>query len=371
MEIALGVLKICNNMKTHQILFITLLIILNGCKKENLIDGNPQAVSTHFTFSPAGFGSISTRAGVEVAEDSVANIWILQFDGMTDGSKLVRSEYKASVGNLADMQIILNQGVNHRVIFIANTFDSTLFNEANAPVNTYTYLQFKQKTFEIPDESGMFPGSTEKYLRMYGSYVGDVPNNNSSITLYRICAKINLNYISEDVSSVEDGVRFRITSVQLKNVPTTSSYISDPANSVVFAPPAVADYPVTSGSLDGNPGESYSIGDYVGYVTYYMPENIAGENSSVWSQNLKPLYAPAKSTWLEIKGEGIGSDGRVNEYATFKFYLGNNLTTSYNINTNTQYNISLKFKGINLKDARLEVIRVSDIEIFQEEIIVW
>ena len=342
-----------------------------SCSKELPVGGEVKQVEMGFSLAPAEFGAVVTRAGVAVDENAVMNLWVLQFDGTTDGSKLVRSEYKATVGNLADLQIVLNQGTNHRVLFILNTFDSELFNEVNAPLNTYTYLQFKQKTFSISDESGMFTGSTTKHLRMYGSYEGNVPNKNSSILLYRIGARVNLTYTSEDVSSVPDGVRFRIMSVQLKNVPSTSSYISNPFNSVVFTPSAVVDYPVTTGSQTGASGEAYSIGDYIGYVSYYMPENIRGIIASVGSQQQKPAYAPEKSTWFEIKGEGIGEDGRVNENVTFKLYLGNNLTSSYNINANTQYNITLKFKGVSLTDARLEVIRISDIEIFQEEVIVW
>jgi len=61
----------------------------------------------------------------------------------------------------------------------------------------------------------------------------------------------------------------------------------------------------------------------------------------------------------------------VNENVTFKLYLGNNLTSSYNINANTQYNITLKFKGVSLTDARLEVKRISDIETFEEVVIEW
>jgi hypothetical protein len=354
-----------NNRKV--ICFFLAIFFLGGCSKDNFWNGNSKIVNTYFTFVPAEFGSISTRAGVAVDENSVVNLWVLQFDGTTDGSKLLRSEYKATVENLADLQIVLNQGVNHRVIFIANTFDSSLFSEANAPLNTYTLLQFKEKAFSLADENGMFTGETTKYLRMYGSYVGDIPNKSSSITLYRICSKVHINYISEDVSSVEDGVRFRITSVQLKNVPASSSYISNPTNSAVFSPPSVIDYPVTTGTLIGTTEESYSIGDYEGSVTYYMPENIAGINSSVGSQILKSIYAPAKATYLELKGEGIGNDGRVNEYATFKFYLGNNLTTDYNVNTNTNYSFTVRFKGLNIKDMRLEIIRVSDIEVIVEE----
>lgn len=358
-------------MRKFTITLLIGLLFIASCSKELPGGGEVKQVEMGFSISPAEFGAVVTRAGVAVNENSVMNLWVLQFDGTTDASKLVKSEYKATVGNLADLQIILNQGVSHRVIFIANTFDSALFNESNAPLNTYTYLQFKQKTFSISDEYGMFAGSITKYLRMYGSYEGDVPNKNSSVLLYRIGARVNLTYTSDDVSSVPDGTRLRVTSVQLRDVPSTSSFISNPFNSTLFTPPAVLNYPITTGSTTGISGEAYTVGDYAGNVSYYVPENIRGVIATVGSQQQKPTYAPEKSTWIEIKGEGVSSDGRVNENVTFKLYLGNNLTSSYNINANTQYNITLKFKGVSLTDARLEVIRISDVETFQEVVIIW
>jgi hypothetical protein len=347
-------------MKKNSYIFLLLIILLASCSKELPSDSGVKQVGMTFSLAPAEFGAVVTRAGVAVNEGAVINLWILQFDGTGDASKLVRSEYKASVGTLASLQIVLNQGTNNRVLFIANTFDSALFNEANAPLNTFTYSQFKQKTFPLSDESGMYAGGVTKYLRMYGSYEGAVPNKNSSVLLYRIGARVNLTYTSEDVSSVPDGTRLRVTSVQLRDVPATSTYISNPFNTTPIIPATVINYPATT-----------LIGEYSGNVSYYMPENIRGVIASVGSQQQKPAYAPEKSTWLEIKGEGVSSDGRVNENVTFKLYLGNNLTTSYNINANTQYNITLKYKGVSLTDARLQVVRISDIETFQEVIIEW
>ena len=353
------------------IIFLLFIHLLTSCTKEQPGGDWIIEVETGFSLAPANFGAAITRADVTADVDAVKNLWILQFDGTSDASKLVKSEYKNSVDNLADVKIILIKGSNQRVVFIANTFDSTLFNEEKASPGVYSFSQFKKKKFSISDESGMFTGSGEKFMRMYGSYDEDVPSKDASVLLYRIGAKVILTYTSDDVSSVPDGSRFRVTSVQLKDVPDSSSYISDPLNTVVATPAYVVNYPVTSGSATGVSGEAYSINDYDGFVSYYLPENIRGVNLSVGTQQQKPLFAPVNSTWIEIKGEGIGSDDRVNEYVTFKLYLGNNLTTNYNINNNTEYTINLKFKGINLKDARLKVERISDIEIFQEEIIEW
>ena len=345
----------------HCLKFIILLLFfhfLTSCSKELPGGGEVKEVETGFTLAPANFGAAITRADVTANVDAVKNLWILQFNGTTDLSKLVKSEYKNSVDNLADLKIILNKGSNQRVVFVANTFDPTLFNEDNASPGIYSFLQFKKKKFFISDESGMFTGSEEKFMRMYGSYDGNVPNKDASVSLYRIGAKVNLSYTSDEVLSIPGATRLKVKSIQLRDVPSNSNYISNPSNNIIITP-SVFDYPISTKN------------DYYGFVTFYMPENIRGINSSVISQQQKPEFAPVNSTWIEIKGEGISSDGRVNEYVTFKLYLGNNFTTNYNINNNTEYTITLKFKGINLKDARMTVERVSDIEIFEEETIEW
>ena len=130
----------------HCLKFIILLLFfhfLTSCSKELPGGGEVKEVETGFTLAPANFGAAITRADVTV--DAVKNLWILQFDGTTDASKLVKSEYKNSVDNLADLKIILNKGSNQRVVFVANTFDPTLFNEDNASPGIYSFLQFKNK----------------------------------------------------------------------------------------------------------------------------------------------------------------------------------------------------------------------------------
>jgi len=355
-------------MRNLTVISLISLVITSACVKDVNPVNSKKNTDMTFSLSCANFGAAITRADVIADVDAVKNLWVLQFNGTTDLSKLVKSEYKNSVDNLADLKIILNKGSNQRVVFIANTFDHTLFNEDNATPGIYSFLQFKKKKFIISDESGMFTGSGEKFMRMYGSYDGDVPNKTESVILYRIGAKLNLSYNSEEVVDIPGTTRLKVNSIQLREVPSNSNYISNPFNNIIITP-TVFDYPISTNSTTDIFGEPYLINDYNGFVTFYLPENIRGVNPSVNSQQLKPLFAPVNSTWIEIKGEGIGSDGRVNEYVTFKLYLGNNLTTNYNINNNTEYTINLKFKGINLKDARLKVERISDIEIFEEETI--
>jgi hypothetical protein len=337
-----------------------------GCSKDSLIldkngDNNKKVV--RFSLKPITIGDAQTKAGTAVNESTVKNLWILQFDGTSGDSKLVKSIYFPDITDLNNIVVQLLAGVDQRVEFIANTFNSSLFDHTNSPLNAFTYTGFLSRKKQYYSESDLFTGVTLKYLLLNGCYIGEIPNKTAAVSLLHNCAKVTLNYTSEDVSAFENGVRFKITSVQMKNVPEESSYKAINLNTTLTNPLSLINYSQITGTDAGTGiGEGYTIGDYIGFVTFYMPENIAGVNPLATSQDLKLQYAPLSATYLEIKGEGIGNDGRLNEFVTFRLYLGNNNTDNYNVNINTHYNINLTFRGVNIADSRIEVLRVTDID---------
>jgi len=315
-----------------------------------------------FSLKPITIGNAQTKAGVAVNESSVKNLWILQFNGTADESKLVKSLYFPDISDLNNIVIQLLAGIDQRVEFAANTFNSSLFDQTNSPLNNFTYSDFKSRKKQYSSEGDVFTGTSVKYLLLNGCYTGEIPNKNAAVPLLHNCAKVTLNYTSEDVSAYENGVRLKITSVQTKNVPNESSYKAINLNTTLTNPLSLINYSQISGTNAGTgTGESYSIGGYNGYITFYIPENVAGINSYANSQELKSQYAPSTATYLEIKGEGIGNDGRLNEYLTFRLYLGNNNTDNFNVNINTHYTINLTFRGVDIVDSRLDVQRVNDV----------
>lgn len=330
-------------------LIIFCLVVLSACSKERIDSSEGVEVQCSFILTASGFSSVITKANVAVLENDVKNIWALQFAGTGGDALLIKKQYIDNIADYSQLSIPLMEGVSQRVVFIANSFDQNLF--SSALINTYTYSDFIAQSVTVSDESSIVKGGGDPaYLMMYGVYIGDIPNESATLYLSRLCAKVTYSYTSETVSEYPGESRFRIKSVQLKGVAAEHILISNPSNTTLSDPSALIDYPLINGT-----------GDFSGSVVFYLPENIAGIVSSVISQQYKAFYAPAKATWIEVCGEGIDADGLVREYVTFKFYLGNNNTTDYNINTNTHYTVSSRFKGVNIADTRVEVERVSDI----------
>jgi hypothetical protein len=341
-------------------LLLLILFFQAGCNKEPISSGLVSKVS--FTLKTPTMLIAETRAGTAVEELSIENLWVLQFDGNGDGSLLTKTIYIPSITNINDLEMKLNNGSGQTIFFVANTFDQNLFNETNAPLGTFSIASFNLKSISYSSENSLFTGTTSKNLRMYGRYYGDIPNSGATVTLYRNCAKISFSYTSEEGLDIFNPGKIRVTSVQLKNIPATSSYIADPSNIALTNPSSLIDYAVITGSNTGTgTGEAYSIDNYSGNVTFYMPENISGVNPAVTSQKNKAQLAPLKATYLEVKGEFWNNDIFLKKLS-FKLHLGKNITSDYNVNCNTNYNISLVFNGVDISDTRIVVYSVLNTE---------
>lgn len=341
----------------HTLYILIAFVMINACTKDldkggDLASGD--SVFVRFSVTVKGISLVKTKAGVAVEESVPANIWVLQFDGTDNGSKLTKAEYISTISDINNLGVHLNIGTNQRILFVANTFDDALFNGTNAPINSYTYSDFLTETISYTSESSVFKGTTTKYLILYGYYTGTIPNGSASVVLYHINAKISMSYTSVESMDIFNPGIVKIKSVQLRSVPASSPYYMTPSNTVNTNPSSVVNYTtITTGSNSGTGmGEAYSISDYSGNVTFYMPENISGTVNDVTSEELKGEYAPANATFIEFKGE-LFRDGSFVSNVVYKLYLGKNITTDYNINSNTHYSISIRFLGLDMNDTRL------------------
>ena len=331
--------------------------MINACTKDLDKEGeltSGDSVFVKFSVTVKDISLVKTRAGVAVEESVPSNVWVLQFDGMDNSSKLTKAEYISTISDINNLGVHLNIGVNQRVVFVANTFDNSLFDGTNAPINTYTYSDFMSESISYTSESSVFKGTTTKYLILYGNYTGNIPNAGASVTLYHINAKISLSYSSVESMDIFNPGIVKIKSVQLRSVPSSSPYYMTVSNTFNTNPSSVINYTtITTGSNSGTgTGEAYSIADYSGNVTFYMPENISGTVSDVTSEDLKGQFAPTNATFIEFKGE-LFIDGSFVSNVIYKLYLGKNLTTDYNVNSNTHYSISIRFLGLDMSDTRL------------------
>lgn len=345
-------------------------VMLNACTKDLGTGGeltSGDSVLVNFSVTVKEISLLKTKAGVAVEESVPANVWVLQFDGADSGSKLTKAEYISTITDINNLGVHLNIGANQRILFVANTFDDALFNGTNAPINTYTYSDFLSETISYSSESSVFKGTTTKYLILYGSYTGTIPNSSASVALYHINAKISLSYTSEESMDIFNPGILKINSVQLKSVPSSSPFYMIPSNTDLTNPSSVINYSLITGSNSGTgTGEAFSIGNYSGNITFYMPENISGIVSDVTSEDLKGEYAPVNASYIEFKGEYLINDAFFAD-VVFKLYLGKNITTNYNVNSNSHYSISVRFLGVDMEDTRVTITYSSTIDDWSEE----
>ena len=153
----------------------------------------------------------------------------------------------------------------------------------------------------------------------------------TSVTLRmeRLASKLSL---SLSVTPALQGA-LMMESVQLLSVPNRCLYFADNRTS---DPAGLADYPAQSIS-----GTSFSR-------TYYLPENMAGTNTSITSERQKDkAHAPSGASWLRIKARH--NDRPV----TYSVYLGANNTTDFNVERNTLQHLNITLSGSEPTDLRV------------------
>ena len=154
-------------------------------------------------------------------------------------------------------------------------------------------------------------------------------DGNMAFTLYlkRLVAKVSLT-VGVALQLREELV---VEDVQLRSAPAGCLFFADHrAGSSTF------DYPCES--VSGN----------LFRRDYYLPENMAGVNASILSEQEKnAAHAPAGASWLRIRAR---HEGRAVVYA---LYLGANNTTDFNVERNTVQYLNVTIVGSDPADLRV------------------
>ncbi len=357
---------ILNKNRLNKALAISLtLVLLLSCSGDDWqkIIGKGKSVEMHFTLKPVVMKSSAfsranvsdeqgtalavsmgeqffdktpdTKGSTGVDESVVHEVCVFQFDGTESTSKLIKYEYYDA---LASMELItsLSESSSMQTIYVvANVGDIRSKYTANT-----TLQEFQSSFYEMGTESSVTTGSD---LPMIGYYTGTAMPGLYSVSLTRLVAKVTF---SCTVNLQNTGDAFAIQSVRLYSTAAVAQLRTPtgvyPGNTSVDGDKYV-DYAAES---------SYTSGSV---VTWYVPENLKGTVGSIGTEEDKTkASAPAYSTYIEVEGIYTFSNGRV-EYATYRFYPGNNLTTDFNLNRNTSYAISMTIKGLNELDSRISL----------------
>ncbi len=307
----------------------------------------------------SALGAAEGRSTVD--EDALKNLWVLQFDGATDASKLLFCEYydasmiggDATNGYSLSVALYETSGDTKitKIYFVANVGPDRFqkFSAGDSSVDSDVTLgSFEASTLAFASEAAV---SADGVLPMIGSYEGSSVIASGTVQMKRLVAKISFSF-SIDVPGTEKFTPSRVslrsaascTRFSAPAVPTgTTGLYPDAASSDNFI-----NYPAVS--VSGTGPFTY---------TWYVPENLRGVVSSIKSPSEKgPENAPAGSTFIEIGGDY--QRGSALTDVTYTIYLGENASTDFNVVRNYHYTVSSTIKGLNSRDLRVVVDRGVD-----------
>ena len=310
----------------------------------------------------SALGAAEGRSTVD--EDALKNLWVLQFDGATDASKLLFCEYyDASMIGVNDttdddskksysLSVALYETTGDtKIYFVANVGPDRFqkFSAGDSSVDSdVTLKSFEASTLAFASEAAV---SADGVLPMIGSYEGSSVIASGTVQMKRLVAKIDFTF---DIQITAAGEKFTPSRVSLRSaashtrflehtVPTgTSGLYPDAASSDNFI-----NYPAVSVSGTG----SFTY-------TWYVPENLRGVVAGLEPSEKGSENAPAGSTFIEIGGDY--QRGSALTDVTYTIYLGENASTDFNVVRNYHYTVSSTIKGLNSRDLRVVVDRGVD-----------
>lgn len=305
----------------------------------------------------SALGAAEGRSTVD--EDALKNLWVLQFDGATDASKLLFCEYydASMIGGDAtngySLSVALYETTGDTKIYFVANVGPDRFQKFSAgdgvPDSDVTLGSFEASTLAFASEAAV---SADGVLPMIGSYKGSSVIASGTVQMKRLVAKIDFTF---DIQITAAGEKFTPSRVSLRSAASCTRFLEHtlPTGTTGLYPDAASsdnfiNYPAVSVSGTG----SFTY-------TWYVPENLRGVVSSIKSPSEKgPENAPAGSTFIEIGGDY--QRGSALTDVTYTIYLGENASTDFNVVRNYHYTVSSTIKGLNSRDLRVVVDRGVD-----------
>lgn len=309
----------------------------------------------------SALGAAEGRSTVD--EDALKNLWVLQFDGATDASKLLFCEYyDASMIGVNDttdddskksysLSVALYETSGDTKIYFVANVGSDRFQKFSAgdgvPDSDVTLGSFEASTLAFASEAAV---SADGVLPMIGSYEGSSVIASGTVQMKRLVAKISFSF-SIDVPGTE---KFTPSRVSLRSAASCTRFLEHtlPTGTTGLYPDADSsdnfiNYPAVS--VSGTGPFTY---------TWYVPENLRGVVAGLEPSEKGSENAPAGSTFIEIGGDY--QRGSALTDVTYTIYLGENASTDFNVVRNYHYTVSSTIKGLNSRDLRVVVDRGVD-----------
>lgn len=332
------------NKLLYTILFI--LFFAQSCVKEDIYMYNQEpgtpvtsSISLNITDNIPGTKAIVDPNITEETSsvDVIKNIWVIQYNGITDDALLVGEPKYYEYNNSFDGQIkLVASSSENSVVVIANTFNPVMTFAQNS-----TLGELKSRWYNITDENSLFAkDGNDKYI-IFSAIDQKIISEGSHLEfqLKRNIARINIEIknSSTDVT---------ITDWQMKQVPAISHYVNSYELSQYHPQTgnySIIDYPVVKPNTLLTPKTSDSdVAKETSFVTY-LPVNKRGVAENCTNEAYKNYYAPINATYFQINGT-FQQDGATVPIS-FLFYLGKDMEKDFNILPNHSYSYTFEIKS--------------------------
>lgn len=375
-------------------LFCILCLLLGACSNEDMIPSTSEGgeeCAFQFLLRVPGTIDVETKAGTEttilkLGDTNIYNVWILQFK--KDGTELLKAVFadRNSItavpgsGSTDYNQLLIqltkddmrfkNETSEFYIIVNAEEMNATeatasLFgNDGTSGIpKTLSVTDLMAKTKNITYSSDGAPTGTNILSSGPTDYTKDPASSETDMKLvvlsrmYRAFAKVTVTVNS----SVTSG-NFKLIDTKpviMSNVPKVTRLYDDDSIYPMISSPLSTNFYTEEIAVSG-----ISLGEKEG--VFYMAENIRGTGSATTAQEKnKKDKGPGTGgsldgcTYLLVKGQyqyplGGGAYSSPID-VEYKFYLGGDLVTDYNIYRDYHYKLTVNIAGPNSADLRVTI----------------
>ena len=375
-------------------LFCILCLLLGACSNEEMIPSTSEGgeeCAFQFLLRVPGTIDVETKAGTEttilkLGDTNIYNVWILQFK--KDGTELLKAVFadRNSItavpgsGGTDYSQLLIqltkddmrfkNETSEFYIIVNAEEMNATeatasLFgNDGTSGIpKTLSVTDLMAKTKSIAYSGDGAPTGTNILSSGPTDYTKDPSSSEADMKLvvlsrmYRAFAKVTV-----PMASLVASGNFKLIDTKpviMSNVPKVTRLYDDDST-----------YPTISSPLSTNfyteeiPVSGITLGDKEG--VFYMAENIRGTGLATTAQEKnKKDMGPGTGgslegcTYLLVRGQyqyplGGGAYSSPID-VEYKFYLGGDLVTDYNIYRDYHYKLTVNIAGPNSADLRVTI----------------
>lgn len=311
-------------MKRSAVLLAAILAVVS-CRFTETPEPAPCLVTRAFSVT----AGTPTRSLLPATDDFESRIRCVTLAFYRESGELAASAY----ADAPTVTARLLSGSTYRVFALANMGDL----RASLPA-TLSQLQ----TFRY--DAGSFPDYADKGMPMAASKtvtVGD-DQTETQLSLRRLMAKVSFEV---DHSALTEGVEhtgIRHVSVAIRQAARALYPFMEPASMAL----STAD--IFAGEADHDtflPEQAYDLTS--GKLVFYVPENAQGnllENNTVPWQKVPAqlgMDVARRCTYLEFKAVKDGAQDGVSGDISFRFYLGGDTCTNFDVMGNQRYDVRL------------------------------